>query len=109
MFDSSAASGRKRAWLCHTHFMRATQNADPQKVKVHLTEGTGIDIDWKDGHHSAYSFQYLRDACPCALCNEERVKENRELDESKGSYLGALSMFKAASKPVSAEAVGKYA
>src|SRR6185437_13426852 len=39
---------------------------DPAKVRVHKTEGTGLEIDWKDGHHSAWSFQWLRDACPCA-------------------------------------------
>ncbi|MGH9522979.1 MAG: gamma-butyrobetaine hydroxylase-like domain-containing protein [Terriglobales bacterium] len=89
--------------------MRTTLNADPAKVKVHLTEGTGMDIDWKDGHHSAYSFQYLRDACPCALCNEERVKEHREPGEPKAEAPGALPMFKTSPRPVSAEGVGKYA
>ena len=88
--------------------MKSKFNADPKKVKVHLTEGTGMDIDWKDGHHSAYSFQYLRDACPCAICNEERVKEHREPGEPKGNT-GGLPMFKPAPKPVSAEGVGKYA
>ena len=94
---------------CDTEVMRTTLNADPAKVKVHLTDGTGMDIDWKDGHRSAYSFQYLRDACPCALCNEERVKENREPGEPKPQSPGALPMFKSAPKPVSANAVGKYA
>lgn len=89
--------------------MRTTLNADPAKVKVHLTEGTGMDIDWKDGHHSSYSFPYLRDACPCAICNEERVKEHREPGEPKGVAPGALPMFKNAPKPISAEGVGKYA
>jgi hypothetical protein len=26
---------------------------EPVKVKVHKTEGTGMEIDWKDGHHSS--------------------------------------------------------
>ncbi len=95
--------------LCDTEIMRTELNAEPRKVKVHLTEGTGMDIEWKDGHRSSYSFQYLRDACPCALCNEERVKENREPDEPKAPKAGALPMFKPAPKPVSAEGVGKYA
>ena len=89
--------------------MRSLLNADPAKVKVHLTEGTGMDIEWKDGHHSPYSFQFLRDARPCALCNDERVKENREPGEPKPNAPGALPMFKAQPKPVSAEGVGKYA
>jgi prepilin-type processing-associated H-X9-DG protein len=50
---------------------------DPKSVKVNLTNGTGVDILWADGHRSDYSFQFLRDACPCALCNEEREKSDR--------------------------------
>jgi DUF971 family protein len=45
-------------------------SADPKSVKVNVTTGTGMDIEWKDGHRSSYSFAYLRDACPCALCDE---------------------------------------
>ena len=45
---------------------------DPKSVKVNLSTGTGLDIEWKDGHQSHYSFPFLRDACPCALCDEER-------------------------------------
>jgi len=25
---------------------------DPKSVKVNLTTGTGVDIEWKDGHRS---------------------------------------------------------
>ena len=81
---------------------------DPKSVQVNLTAGTGMDIEWKDGHRSSYTFQFLRDACPCALCNEERMKDNREPDEPPRPKPGALPMFKAAPKPVSAEGVGKY-
>jgi DUF971 family protein len=83
--------------------------ADPKSVKVNLTSGTGMDIEWKDGHHSHYLFTFLRDACPCALCDEERSKSNREPGEPPKPAPGSLPMFKAAAKPVSAEAVGKYA
>ena len=40
----------------------------PDKVRVLLTEGKGLEIDWKDGHRSEYGLQYLRDQCPCATC-----------------------------------------
>ncbi len=43
---------------------------DPQHVRVRMSEGAGMDIDWKDGHTSHWSFAWLRDACPCATCNE---------------------------------------
>jgi DUF971 family protein len=78
-------------------------------VKVNLTTGTGMEIDWRDGHHSSYSFIYLRDACPCALCEDERGKAGRAPGEPAKPPQGALPMFKAAAKPLSAEGVGKYA
>ena len=77
-------------------------STDPRSVRVNLTTGTGMEIDWRDGHHSSYSFPFLRDACPCALCEDER-------GEGPKLAPGALPMFKAAAKPLSAEGVGKYA
>ena len=82
---------------------------DPKSVNVNLTTGTGVDIEWKDGHRSHYNFAYLRDACPCALCNEERDKTSRQPGEPAKPAPGALPMFKPSAKPVSAEGVGKYA
>ena len=68
----------------YTEFMPATPPPapTPKSVKVQLTAGTGVDIDWADGHASHYSFQFLRDACPCALCDEERHNEGREPGEA---------------------------
>jgi DUF971 family protein len=86
-----------------------TAATDPKSVKVNLTTGTGVDIEWNDGHVSHYAFVYLRDACPCALCNEEREKSGRPLGQPPKPAPGALPMFKATAKPVSAEGVGKYA
>ncbi|HTC77769.1 MAG TPA: DUF971 domain-containing protein, partial [Terriglobales bacterium] len=85
--------------------------ADPQSVKVNLTAGTGMEIAWKDGHLSRYSFTWLRDACPCALCDEERAQSGREIGKSpkSASKPGELPMFKAAAKPLEATPVGKYA
>jgi DUF971 family protein len=84
-------------------------STDPKSVKVNLTTGTGMDIDWRDGHHSSYPFPFLRDACPCALCEDERGKAGRAAGEPLKPPPGALPMFKAAAKPLSAEGVGKYA
>ena len=82
---------------------------DPQSAKVNLTAGTGVEIEWKDGHRSSYTFPFLRDACPCALCDEEREKSGRKPGEAVKLAPGALPLFKAAAKAVSAEPVGKYA
>ena len=48
---------------------------EPVKVRVLKTEGTGMQIDWRDGHRSTWSFAWLREACPCATCHDEREKE----------------------------------
>jgi len=82
---------------------------DPKSVMVNLTAGTGMDIEWKDGHRSSYSFVFLRDACPCAMCEEERSKAHREPGEPPKPAPGMLPMFKPAAKPLSAEPIGKYA
>ena len=83
--------------------------ADPKSVKVNVTTGTGMEIEWKDGHQSAYSFPFLRDACPCALCNEERERDGRQPGDPLKPVAGALPMFKAAARPTEVKPVGKYA
>jgi DUF971 family protein len=79
----------------------------PAKVRVLLTEGKGLEIDWSDGHKSAWSFAWLRDACPCATCNEERSKTDRKLGQPKKTDL--LPMFAPPPRPTSAHPVGRYA
>src|SRR5678815_1326309 len=82
---------------------------DPKTVKVNVSTGSGMEIEWKDGHRSTYPFAFLRDACPCALCDEERDKAGRQPGEAPQLAPGALPMFKATAKPTAAEGVGKYA
>jgi DUF971 family protein len=86
-----------------------TAATDPKSVKVNLTTGSGVDIEWKDGHVSHYDFAYLRDACPCAMCNEERETSGRRPGEARKLPPGSLPMYKARVMAMSAEAVGKYA
>lgn len=76
----------------------------PIGVKVHVSTGEGVEITWSDGHTSRYDFPYLRDHCPCALCNDERVKNDK-----LGPSSAALPMFKPRVKAKSATAVGNYA
>jgi DUF971 family protein len=82
---------------------------DPGSVKVHLTTGAGMEIEWKDGHKSVYTFKFLRDACPCALCEDERGKAGTKPGAAAKLAPGALPMFKPAVKALAAEPVGKYA
>jgi len=87
---------------------------DPRKkataVKIHVKTGAGVDITWADGHASHYEFAYLRDECPCATCNDERGKKDTfaAAAPAAGSF-APLPMFKPTARPVSAEAMGKYA
>ena len=81
----------------------------PDKVRVLLTEGKGLEIDWQDGHRSAWNFAWLRDACPCATCVDERKSEGRKIGQSKAKSGELLPMYKAPAKPASAHGVGRYA
>lgn len=94
----------------------------PAQVKVHVSNGAGVDITWSDGHASHYDFAYLRDECPCAMCNDERQKKaqgqqkDAQLKKDNPSLAAAtplssplLPMFKPKLAAKSAHAVGNYA
>jgi DUF971 family protein len=76
---------------------------------VKKTEGTGVEIDWKDGHQSSWTFAWLRNACPCATCHEEREKTGRPVGAPKPKEKTLLVMYEAPVKPVEVSPVGKYA
>lgn len=81
----------------------------PEKVRVLLTSGKGLEIDWTDGHRSAWTFAWLRNACPCATCIEERKLEGRKTGQAKAKPTELLPMYAPPAKPASAHAVGRYA
>ena len=94
----------------------------PASVKVHVSSGAGIDITWADDHSSHYDFAYLREECPCAMCNDERMKKaagqekDRQLRKGNASNTAApilssplLPMFKPKLTAKAAHAVGNYA
>lgn len=82
---------------------------EPVKVRVYKTEGTGLEIDWKDGHRSAWSFAWLRNACPCATCHDEREKSGRAPGEPKPEPASLLPLYHAPARPVEVTPVGNYA
>ena len=86
------------------------QHRKPASVKIHVSNGAGVDIGWADGHASHFDFPYLRDHCPCATCNDEREKKESLAESSPGfASSPALPMFKPKPKAQSAQAVGQYA
>src|SRR2546421_2979816 len=86
--------------------MASTQ---PKAVRVEKTSGAGVEIDWSDDHKSVYSFQYLRDACPCATCDDEREKTGAAMGEAPKKKAVALPMYKDPMRPTEVTPVGKYA
>ena len=82
---------------------------EPARVRVQKTTGTGMEIDWKDGNQSHWTFPWLRDACPCATCHEERGVSGRKAGEPKPEPPTLLKMYKAPARPESVSPVGRYA
>ena len=79
----------------------------PAAVKVNVTTGEGVEITWSDGHLSRYGFPYLRDQCPCSLCNDERSK--KDAAQAKPGSGAVLPIFKPRVSAKAAAAVGNYA
>jgi DUF971 family protein len=68
-----------------------------------------MEIDWRDGHSSAWTFAWLRNARPCATCHEEREASGRPPGEPKPKPQTLLVMYEAPVRPVEVSSVGKYA
>lgn len=81
----------------------------PAKVRVRKSEGTGVEMEWADGHRSSWTFPYLRDACPCATCHEEREQTGREAGEPKPKKQELFAMYEAPARPLEVTPVGRYA
>lgn len=82
---------------------------EPARVRVHKTEGTGMEIEWKDGHHSHWSFTWLRAACPCATCYEEREQDHRQPGEPRKKAAELLPLYEPPPRPALVSPVGRYA
>jgi len=84
----------------------------PDDVKVHVSTGAGLDIGWADGHSSHYDFAYLREHCPCAMCDDERRKKQNftaHAPSTPNAATAVLPMFKPRPGARAAKAVGNYA
>jgi DUF971 family protein len=94
----------------------------PASVKVHVSSGAGVDITLADEHSSHYDFAYLREQCPCAMCNDERMKKaqgqekDAQLKKENAPHAAAmpassplLPLYKPRLAAKAAHAVGNYA
>ena len=81
----------------------------PARVRVRQSTGEGLEILWKDGHLSRWSFAWLRDACPCATCHEEREAQGRAPGEPKAKPATLLPLYQEPVRPQSSAPVGNYA
>ncbi|HEX4276577.1 MAG TPA: DUF971 domain-containing protein [Bryobacteraceae bacterium] len=84
------------------------QLTDPEHIAI--SKSKGIEIDWKDGHHSSYDVVYLRDWCPCATCAGSHGTTPRpKTTSSPAAPADLFPMYKAKDRMVSIEPVGNYA
>ena len=93
----------------HTDQKLSPDAVTPAKVRVKKSEGSGVEIAWRDGHASSWTFQWLRDACPCATCHEEREQSGRAPGVPKPKPQTLLPMYQEPCRPVEVTPVGKYA
>jgi DUF971 family protein len=80
---------------------------DPEHIAI--SKSKGIEIDWKDRHHSSYSNALLRDACPCAACTGAHGTEPQKTSFSQPVAGNPFQMYKPAPKMLQVEPVGNYA
>ena len=81
--------------------------AEPEHIAI--SKSKGIQIDWKDGHHSEYSLGYLRDECPCAVCTGAHGTEPEKTNYSAPAPSNPFQLYKPTLKMLNVEAVGHYA
>ena len=86
-----------------------TTQSDPEHIAI--SKSKGIEIDWKDGHHSSYSNAVLRDECPCATCTGAHgtAPERTNFANPAPAPANPFQMFKPAPKMLNIEPVGNYA
>src|SRR3989304_2793333 len=88
---------------------------EPVSVKVLLTTGEGVVIEWRDAHQSRYTFPYLREQCPCATRRERPARPPARGRRAQGQSVGprrvrgALPMYQEPARALRAEPVGHYA
>src|SRR5438270_12021580 len=81
--------------------MSAPRHPVPRPVSLSKEGDDRLVIQWDDGHRSVYTWQHLRQQCPCAGCREERNQPPDPFRVLKPAELQPL-------RPVSLAPVGFY-
>ena len=87
--------------------MNPQLTTDPEHIAI--SKSRGIEIDWKDGHHSSYGIEYLRDWCPCATCTGAHGTAPRPKTAGEDKPGNPFQMYKPREKMQNIEPVGNYA
>ncbi|SRR5579871_1687855 len=80
--------------------------AEPEHIAI--SRSKGIQVDWKDGHHSEFSLAYLRDHCPCATCTGAHGTTPQKSSYSSPSA-DPFKLYAPALKMLNVEPIGHYA
>jgi DUF971 family protein len=58
-----------------------------ERADVSAVGNYALHFSWSDGHDSGiYTFEYLRELCPCSLCLPEGLKEPPDTIPKPGSF-----------------------
>ena len=79
---------------------------DPEHIAI--SKSKGVDIDWRDGRHTHFSLEFLRDNCPCAHCTGAHGTEPQRTSYSKPDK-NPFQMYKPRLKMDDVESIGNYA
>ena len=79
-------------------------DANPIRPTSLRRDGDGLRIDWADGISTFATFRHIRANCPCATCNEERLKPADPFKVLKPQEVAAGPPAPTAMRPV-----GQYA
>ena len=77
---------------------------DPLRPTLLRRDGDRLLIEWSDGFKGVIPFRKLREACPCASCNEKRLQPPNPLQ-----ILSDAEVKAGAPTPVAMPARGAYA